>query len=203
MIFTTLLIPNKTYAEELTIKYEVDSQSLCDLKATERKLWSEHVQWTRNFIISDLDSLPDKEAVLQRLLKNQDDLGQSIRPYYGDAAANELSKLLREHIAIAGQIIDAAKNNNKSDLQKYNKLWYDNADKIALLLSNANPNWSNKELQDMLYKHLQYTTDEVVQRLNKDWNKDIAAYDKGYYHILDFADILSNGIAKQFPEKFK
>ena len=70
--------------------------------------------------------------------------------------------MLREHITIAGQVVDAAKNGNKSDLEKYNKLWYENADKIADFLSSANPNYSNKVLKDMLYKHLQFVTDQVV-----------------------------------------
>lgn len=202
--FTLLITPYKVQcAEDKSSKETCFSKSQVDLKMAERKLWSDHVLWTRNFIISDLASLEDKDAVLQRLLKNQDDIGNSIKPYYGDEAGNKLAKLLREHITIAGQVVDAAKSGNKQDLEKYNKAWYENADKIAEFLSSANPNWSNKDLKEMLYKHLQLTTDEVLARLNKDWKADIAAYDKGEDHMLMFADMLSNGIMKQFPEKFK
>lgn len=201
---TLLMTPYKVQcAEDKSSKETCFSKSQVDLKMSERKLWSDHVLWTRNFIISDLASLEDKDAVLQRLLKNQDDIGNAIKPYYGEDAGNNLSKLLREHITIAGQVVDAAKSGNKKDLEKYNKDWYENADKISEFLSSANPNWSNKDLKDMLYKHLQLTTDEVLARLNKDWKADIAAYDKGENHMLMFADILSNGIMKQFPEKFK
>ncbi|SFA91628.1 glycosyltransferase [Clostridium frigidicarnis] len=201
---TLLMTPYKVQcAEDKSSKETCFSKSQVDLKMSERKLWSDHVLWTRNFIISDLASLEDKDAVLQRLLKNQDDIGNAIKPYYGEEAGNNLSKLLREHITIAGQVVDAAKNGNKKDLEKYNKDWYENADKISEFLSSANPNWSNKDLKDMLYKHLQLTTDEVLARLNKDWKADIAAYDKGENHMLMFADMLSNGIMKQFPEKFK
>ncbi|HEY5524645.1 MAG TPA: glycosyltransferase, partial [Clostridium sp.] len=69
-----------------------------NLKMQQRQLWSDHVSWTRSFIVSDLASLEDKDPVLQRLLKNQDDIGNSIKPYYGEEAGNALSKLLREHI---------------------------------------------------------------------------------------------------------
>jgi hypothetical protein len=168
----------------------------------ERKLWIDHVGWSRSFIVSDLSSLPDKEIVLQRLLKNQDDIGASIKPYYGDEAGNKLSKLLRDHISIAGQVVDAAKSNNKADLDKYNKLWYKNADDISDFLSGANPNLSNSELKDMLHKHLDFLTAQVTARLSKDWKADVANYDKGEDHMIKFADIISNGIVKQFPEKF-
>jgi len=199
-----LIIPSKVNATENNQNEEVPiSQSQCDLKAKQQKLWIDHVSWTRNFITSDLASLPDKEAVLQRLLKNQEDIGNSIKPYYGDKAGNELTELLKEHIQLAGQVLDSAKNNNKENLDKYNKLWYENADEISKFLSSANPNWSNSELKHMLHKHLQFVTQQVTERLNKDWNADIIAYDAGEDHMIKFADIIADGIIKQFPEKFK
>ena len=75
----------------------------------ERQLWIDHVSWTRNFIVSDIASLEDKNIVLERLLKNQDDIGNSIKPYYGEDAGNKLSALLREHIELAGKVLEAAK----------------------------------------------------------------------------------------------
>jgi hypothetical protein len=51
-------------------------------------------------------------------------------------------------------------------------------------------------------KHLSTTTDEVVARLNKDWDADVCAFDEVYGHILHMADALSEGIVKQFPDKF-
>jgi len=69
-------------------------------------------------------------------------------------------------------------------------------------LSGANPNWAKKDLADMLYKHLEYTTGEVVSRLHKDWTADISFYDKGHMHMLMFADMLTDGVVKQFPDKF-
>ena len=199
MFFTTLMMPLKASGIDNDIPL---NDSIVNLKMNERKLWIDHVLWTRNFIISDLASLPDKDVVLQRLLKNQDDIGSSIKPYYGEEAGNKLSKLLREHISIAGQVVDAAESNNKADLDKYNKSWYKNADEIAEFLSKANPNLSNSELKDMLHKHLEFVTNQAVARLNKNWKTDIEAYDKGEDHMIMFADMLSEGIIKQFPKKF-
>lgn len=203
-VLTLISIPLKTNAiEVLYSKNTPCSKSACELKMAERRLWIDHVSWTRSFIISDLASLDDKEAVLERLLKNQDDIGNSIKSFYGEDAGNKLSNLLKEHIKLAGKVVDAAKSGNKSDLEKYNKLWYENADKIAKFLSSANPNYSYDVLKDMLYKHLQFVTYQTVSRINKNWNADIEAYDKGEDHMILFADILTDGIIKQFPQKFK
>jgi len=197
--FTLLSIPFKAYGAEAT----KPNTLAANLKMQQRKLWSDHVLWTRSFIVSDLASLEDKEVVLKRLLKNQDDIGNSIKPYYSDEAGNALSKLLREHIEIGGQVIEAAKNDNKDDLEKYNKSWRENADAIAKLLSDANPNWPNAAVKDMLYKHLDFLTTQVTSRIKKDWEAEIAAYDKGEDHMLMFADTVSDGIINQFPQKFK
>lgn len=199
MLFTTSIIPIKAYSADNQLPL---STSMVNLKLDQRKLWIDHVLWTRNFLVSDLASLPDKSVVLQRLLKNQNDIGSSIKPYYGEEAGNTLSKLLREHISIAGQVVNAAKSDNKADLDKYNKLWYKNVDEIADFLSSANPNWSNSELKNMLHKHLDLVTNQAIERINKNWSADIEAYNKGEDHMIAFADMLSEGIIKQFPEKF-
>lgn len=203
-LFNLVFLPVKAIAMENT-SYKDDSYSkaACDLKMAERKLWIDHVLWTRSFIVSDLASLEDKEPVLERLLKNQDDIGDSIKPYYGQEAGNKLSTLLKDHIKLAGQVVDAAKSGDKKNLEKYNKLWYENADDIANFLSSANPKYSNKVLKDMLYRHLQLVTEQAVSRLNKDWKKDIEAFDEGEDHMIKFADILAEGIIRQFPQKFK
>ncbi|CAN7189106.1 glycosyltransferase [Paenibacillus sp. LjRoot56] len=173
------------------------------LKQDMRRLWVDHVGWTRSYIVSAIAGVADQKDVLARLLKNQQDIGDAIKPYYGDAAGNKLAELLREHIQLAGGVIDAAKSGNQADLAKFNKELYRNADDIAKFLNAANPNWSQKEQQDMLYAHLQFITDQVTARLKKDWNADILAYDKGADHMMMYADMLSDGIIKQFPDKFK
>ncbi len=200
-LLTLFFTPLTTHAKE---KVELPSnQATCHLRMEERKLWIDHVLWTRSFIVSDLASLEDKGPVLERLLKNQDDIGNSIKPYYGEEAGNKLASLLKTHIELAGQVTDAAKTGNKADLAKYNQLWYDNADGIADFLSAANPNYSNKVLKEMLHKHLEYVTTQAVTRLNKDWAADIKAFDEGEEHMINFADVLIDGIIKQFPEQFQ
>lgn len=201
-LFVLILILTPIKVQALEPSKDVQS-SYCDLRMLQRRLWIDHVSWTRSVIISDLSSLEDKGIVLERLLKNQDDIGSSIKPFYGEEAGNKLALLLREHINLAAKVTDAAKGGNKADLTKYNKLWYENADDIAKFLSSANPNYSYETLRDMLHKHLQFVTDQVVARLNKDWNADVTAYDKGENHMIMFADVLTDGIIKQFPQKFK
>jgi hypothetical protein len=167
-----------------------------------RKLWEDHVMFTRNYVISATSNLPDAQPVLDRLLKNQDDIGNAIRPYYGDAAAQKLSALLREHISIAGAVVKAAMANDAVTLSAQQKKWTQNGKDIAVFLSGANPNWRQADLEQMMQMHLDLLTQQVSARLHKDWTAEIKAYDDGHDHILKMADALSAGIEKQFPDKF-
>lgn len=176
--------------------------SAVNLRMAMRKLWEDHITYTRNYIISALAGLEDTGKVAERLLKNQDDIGDAIKPIYGDEAGKKLAALLRDHILIAADIVQAAKTGDGEGVTKGQKRWHENADDIAVFLSGANPNWPKQTLVDMLYKHLDYTTAEVVSRLKKDWVADIEAYDRGHDHMLMFSDILTEGIVKQFPKKF-
>ena len=176
--------------------------SAVGLRVAMRQLWEEHIVYTRNFIISGLAGTEDTGKVAERLLRNQDDIGNAIKPIYGEEAGKKLSALLRDHILIAADIVTAARTGNGEGVAAGQKKWRGNADDLADFLSGANPNWKKPALTDMLYQHLDFTTAEVVSRLKKDWAADIDAYDKGHEHMLMFSDMLASGIVKQFPKKF-
>lgn len=167
-----------------------------------RQLWSDHVIWTRDYIVAAVGDQPDAQAAATRLLKNQDDIGAAIAAYYGKPAGDKLTALLKEHITIAVDIIKFAKAGDKASQQQADAKWKKNAEDIADFLAKANPNWPRATLVDMMNRHLSTTTDEVVARLTKNWDADVKAFDAVYAHILMMADLLSDGIVKQFPAKF-
>jgi hypothetical protein len=168
-----------------------------------RRLWEDHVTWTRLAIISLTSTTPDTEATVGRLLENQTDIGDAIKPFYGEAAGQELTRLLREHILIAADLIAAAKAGDQTAVAAAQSRWRANADEIAAFLAAANPrSWDLDEMRAMLREHLRLTTDEALARLHGDWAADVAAYDKIHLQALGMADMLSNGIVKQFPARF-
>ena len=169
-----------------------------------RKLWEDHITWTRIFIVSAAADLPDKATATNRLLQNQVDIGNAIKPYYGEDAGNKLTALLKEHITTAAEVVAAAKANDKAKLDDANRRWFANADQIADFLSTANPkSWPKAEMQSMMHDHLNLTTQEAVARLHGDWAGDVKAYDSVHEQILKMADGLAMGIVAQFPDKFK
>jgi hypothetical protein len=167
-----------------------------------RKLWTDHVVWTRAYVVAAVGDQPDAQAAATRLMKNQEDIGAAVGSIYGKAAGDSLTSLLKEHISIAVDLIKAAKAGDKAAQQQADAKWHKNGEAIADFLSKANPNWPRATLADMMKKHLSTTTNEVIARLHKDWDADVRAYDAVYDHILQMSDALTDGIVKQFPDKF-
>jgi len=168
-----------------------------------RQLWEDHITWTRLYIVSAAAGLPDVTPTADRLLKNQSDIGDAIKPFYGDAAGAGLTALLRGHILTAAKLIGAAKAGDTAAVSSASAAWYANADSIATFLSAANPKqWPVATLRAAMKMHLDLTLQEATARLHGDWAADIAAYDAVHRHILQMADVLSDGIIKQFPSRF-
>ena len=172
------------------------------LRQDMRKLWSDHVIWTRDYVVAAVGGYPDQQAAANRLLRNQDDIGNAIAVYYGKPAGDKLTALLKDHITIAVDLIKAAKAKDQAGFASADGKWQKNGEDIADFLSKANQNWPKQTLVDMMKMHLLTTTDEVKARLAGNWDADVRAFDAVYDHILKMSDALADGIVKQFPEKF-
>jgi hypothetical protein len=171
-----------------------------------RKLWEDHIVWTRQYIVSAAtlgDDLPDIGPTADRLLANQAHIGDALRPLYGDEVGDAVTALLRDHILGAAALITAAKNGDAAATEAATTAWYANADDIAAALSGLNPDaWELSHMQAMMRAHLDRTLEEAVARLQGRYADDIAAYEAVHADILAMADMLSDGIIEQFPDRF-
>ena len=167
------------------------------------KLWEDHIVWTRMVIVDFAANLPDLQTAEARLLRNQADIGNGIKPYYGAKAGRQLTSLLRTHILRAVPVLQAAKSGDQAALKRSLDDWYANAHQIAVFLSRANPhNWPLKMTDAMMKRHLALTTQEAAARIQGNWAADVAAYDKVHVEILQMSHMLSSGIIRQFPSRF-
>ena len=175
-----------------------DCRKIIDLTNTFRKLWTQHVMWTRSFIISTAANLGDLDFVTKRLLRNPSDFADVLKKYYGAEKAQKFASLLTEHLTIAARLVNAAKAGDMDTVKEERKKWYSNADEIANYLASINPYWSKNEWKLMLYDHLKLTENEAVERLTGQYEKDVALYDVIEEEALMMADYMAKGINKQF-----
>ena len=190
------------FPDRFTPEASADTAEL-ELGNAMRRLWEEHVLWTRLYIVSLAADLPDLDLTAQRLLQNQMDIGDAVKPFYGDEAGTQLTALLKDHILGAADLLAAAKAGDTAKVEDAKADWYANADDIAAFLNAANPDhWPLADMKAGMKMHLDLTLDEATAHLNRDTAEDIADYDKVHQHILGLADLLSAGLISQFPDKF-
>ena len=163
-----------------------------------RKLWMQHVYWTRMVIISMVSGLGDAEEASARLLQNPKDFAELLAPYYGKRTALQFQRLFSEHLLIAADLVSAAKAGDTQKAESARKKWYRNADEIAWFLSGINPHWNREKWRQMLYSHLAMTEKEAVLRLGEDYAADIKNFEEIEKEALDMADYMLLGMQRQF-----
>jgi hypothetical protein len=180
----------------------LNQTKVTELRISLHDLWIEHIVWTRQYIVAAAADQPDASVAAERLLKNQEDIGNAIKPFYGDQAGNQLTSQLKDHIIIAVDLLDAAKSGNNTALAEIEEKWYINANEIATFLSEANPNWTKDDMLNMVNELLSLTKTEAVARLTGDYATDVATFDALYKHAVSMGDEFTVGIVKQFQAQF-
>jgi hypothetical protein len=166
------------------------------------KLWEDHIVWTRMVIIGIIDSVPGIEQAKARLLKNYEDMEDSLRPYYGDEA-DKLGDMIEDHLLIAVEILEAAKAGDTAKLNDAVTRWYANGDEIATQMNSMNPRFWQLDMAKKMWKdHLDATLAEATARLQADYAADVQAYEVVHLLALSMADFFSKGVIKQFPFNF-
>jgi len=169
-----------------------------------RKLWEDHVTWTRLAIVTFADGSQGFGATATRLLQNQTDIGNAVTPFYGAAAGQHLSGLLHDHITIAVELLQDAKAGDTAAFGAAKDRWYANANQIADFLSSANPRfWPDATMREAMKEHLDQTLAEAVDELTGNYAASVNDYEAVHLHILAMADLLSSGIMHQFPARFR
>jgi hypothetical protein len=169
-----------------------------------RELWEYHGTYTERAIVDYVAGNPDTNAVIATLLQNQVDIGNAAKPYYGAAGGKALTTLLTTHINDAVAVLKAAKAGDAAGTKKASAAFYANGNQIASFLHKANPrNWPLGALQTMMRIHLNQVIGLAVDQIKGKYNAAIALYESYINHLnVGMADMLSNGIIKQFPGKF-
>lgn len=166
-----------------------------------RKLWADHVIWTRSYVVAAIAGTPDAADTANRLLRNQAAIGAAFVPYYGEATGAKLGQLVKEHVLIAADVVAALKKDDVVKFKAADKRWHENAVEIAVLLNGVNPNWSKDAYVSAFNDNIALTTKEASARILKRWSDDIEAFDELYVRTLLMADDLADGVISQFPEK--
>jgi hypothetical protein len=104
---------------------------------------------------------------------------------------------------IATEIVAASEDGDTDAAAEASKRWKDNAGQIVAFLNSANSRyWPKDDLTMMFDEHLDLTTQEASNILTNKYEAAIGNYDDIHAQALAMADVLTDGIVRQFPDKF-
>jgi hypothetical protein len=180
-----------------------DAQSERAFRQEMRRLWIDHDTYLRHLTISTAGGLSDAAEVSKRLQRSAEDLGKAFETYLGDKRGEKIGSLLRIHGEIAADLVKAARAGQDEHRDSLVVRMTENSRDIARYLASVNPNWNKDDIEKRLRKRLDLKNDEIDCRLKSDWTGDIKAADRGRDQLMELSDLLSTGIVKQYPTKFK
>lgn len=185
---------------KVTTYYTPDDYAVQQYKSAHMKIWADHMFYTRNAILSLLGDALDIQEINDRLLKNQEDIGNLLRPYYDSAKVDQLVELLKNHISLAVDIVTAAKSDK--DTKELITQWQTNCKAIVNLLEDMNSFWEQSTLENLWDNHLTLTVNEIQYRMDKNWSSDIMNFDQIMENAYLIADCISQGVVFQNQIKF-
>ncbi|MDD6021773.1 MAG: acetylglutamate kinase [Oscillospiraceae bacterium] len=119
-----------------------------------------------------------------------------LAPIFGMRLAARFEELLTEHLLIAADLVNAAKNGEADKANFAREKWYRNADEIAVFLHCINRCWDEEKWRCMLYSHLEMTEKEATLRLQGNYAADINIFDDIENEAFQMADYMFCGIIK-------
>jgi hypothetical protein len=173
-----------------------------------RDLYVNHLFWVRSLVVATrLGQAAMASEADEYGTKNAAAIGQSIAPFYGEAAARKFTTLFTGHYSAVKAYMRAAFGNSyrgnaaakKAALAQLTR----NAQDIAAFVSGANPNLPKATVYGLLLTHGQQHVMAIEATAKRAWGDEADMWDPMVKHIYTLSDALVDGIAKQFPDKFQ
>ena len=186
---------------KVTTFYKENPEAINNVCKKSTYAWTEHLYYTRQAIVSILAGLPDVEPISVRLLKNQEDIGSLLMPYYSSEQVTSFVTLLKKHVSLAAEYITAIKN--KSDFADVKSKLIENGNSIVNWMASVDPtDWPVSKIGPLWEEHLTQTINQVESRTQGDWVADIVALDAGHQCIDQLAQEFGWGIVYNNIQRF-
>lgn len=190
-------------AQAAAVSAPVVAPAAPELHAALRELWHGHIATTRDYALAvHAGNKAAETKAADAVVANAKQIADAVAGFYGKPAGDGLLKLLAGHWGGVKALTDSTKAGDKAGEQKAMETLASNATAIAKFLAGANPNWTEASLQGALMMHgndHKTQLDEMMS--NAPAAEQAKSWTEMQAHMNMIADVLSDGIAKQFPHK--
>jgi hypothetical protein len=168
-----------------------------------RGLWTDEADWTRLVLTAnaaDASDASEIDAAAQRLSRDPIEIGEAVKPFYGERAGQELAVLLRGHLRGAAEVLSAVRANDAAGLEAARRAWYANAGEIAAFLSDADPRrFPRAEVEPMLRVPMDLVLHAASDQRQGRLSESLSDFDRARREGQHVAEMLSVGILDPAP----
>lgn len=154
--------------------------------------------WMRQYILSIMMSLPNLEAVTERLYNVPLEIYHMFLPFFGSVVAERFLNILTSQITIIGALANSIKDGDITATNENTVKLYENADEFAEFLANLNPFWSFTQWQSLIRQYLRMIIEIMVNIASGNYSQEITVYDRLERHTTIIADYTAYGIMQYF-----
>jgi len=169
-------------------------------QSTMRKLWTDHAVYTKfaiDAIIGYADGNALVDALVPRLMTNQEEIGEEVAKYVGDELGHQLAELLKTHIKLAAGVMMAVKGGTQQQAKLAVAELLDNSDQVADYIA-CFTNCDDEFLRSEFRRHNMYVLEMTLLRYLGHHIKEYQKYDSYYSHMIMFSDIIYSGISNEY-----
>jgi hypothetical protein len=160
-----------------------------------RKLFTDHAVYTKFYIESFLSNLPDSTFIAKRLMDNQKDIGNAVKPIVGTSKGDALIALLTEHIQCAAEVLAHLLAKEDAAMKRSIRSLFRNSDDVATFLNSLNPRKLPLDVVKREFRmHNQHVLNIATLHAKKEYEKEIAEYDAYFNHMMRFSDMLYDAL---------
>jgi len=190
-------------AAAMTPAAKAETSAVLATKMALRDLWVEHIFWIRSYVLATHagDDAQRKVAEAQ-VVTNAKALAATIKPFYGQAAADGLLELLAGHWSAVRDYNTAVTRHSRADTDKATQAITANAHQIAAFLGSANPYLPENIVFGLLAVHGGHHMAQSNQVAAGDFQSEAQTWHAMRKHMLMIADSIASALAKQFPDRF-
>jgi hypothetical protein len=202
LTLAALALPLVTATPALAAPEAAAAPASPKLHATMRELWQGHAETTREYALAVKagDAAGAKKAT-DAVVANAKKIADAVGSFYGDAAGKKTLELLAGHWAGVKALTDAQKKGDAAAVTNAMSDLSTNADAIAEFFSGANPNLPENAVKGLFVAHAMHHQSLTGEIMKGDTAGAAKTWSAMQAHMNTIADALSDGIAKQFPQK--
>jgi hypothetical protein len=173
-----------------------------ELRLEMQHLWETHVRDLNDLIGAEINDDPNVAAILDKSLEHVALMAASLAPFYGQDAANSMDQLLRQHEMALYDYVVAAEAGDQAGMQAALADSAQVNSQIAECLSSLNPNWPFDAVKAMFDQHANDAVNVTQLMVAQNFMAALDALDAAVEHARMTADVMSDGLVAQFPERF-